>query len=257
MKLFTPSSTILDEQRLLETQVKSEVNGYLVVGVSNLLCTALICFALNTVGGTDQLHLKLWALSQLLLTSIWIWLYFRYSTDCAPLVKNWVFSRVLIPLSVWAGATWGIAWAVFIDPDNLDTAFILNTMICGVVLAMVASNPLNERLAFAALLSCLLPVFIKSLLIGSVLFYWIAAVAFIFFVASYVFCKELSSLYYEVMEEREKSRQLAIALAHEKKQIEKISQSKTRFLASASHDLRQPIQAIYFFQSALDRKSVV
>jgi CheY-like chemotaxis protein len=44
---------------------------------------------------------------------------------------------------------------------------------------------------------------------------------------------------------------LAIALDNEKKQIEKISQGKTRFLASASHDLRQPIQAMYFFQSAL------
>jgi signal transduction histidine kinase/ActR/RegA family two-component response regulator len=206
--------------------------------------------ALIEIGSSNHLYLNLWAISQFALSGMWFWLYWCYAKDPSPLYKYWRL-WVELPAAIWAGTNWGLVWVLFIDPGNLHTAFFLNTMICGISIGMVVSTPISERVVLASLVPCLIPIMIKSLMIGGALFNWTAAVAFTFLIACYFFFRNIQELYYGVMEEQEKSRQLAIALDHEKKQIEKISQSKTRFLASASHDLRQPIQAMYFFQSAL------
>ena len=48
-----------------------------------------------------------------------------------------------------------------------------------------------------------------------------------------------------------RNEKLAKNLLEKKKQAEEFAASRTRFLASASHDLRQPVQALNFFLSAL------
>ena len=248
---FTPrNTTTLDKQLLVEKPVKTRVNNYVILSLSNIFCTVLIYFVLNALGDVNQLHLNLWAGSQLGSNGIWFLLYLNRAKNNTPAFKYWT-NWIKLLATIWSGANWGLVWVLFIDPNNLQTAFVLNTLICGVVLGMVVSSPLSKRLALASLLPCLVPIIIKSLLIGGTLFNWIAAITFVFLIACYSFFKRLQGLYYGVMKEREKSEQLAIDLAYEKQQIEIISQGKTQFLASASHDLRQPIQAMYFFQSAL------
>ena len=250
MRFFTARSTTLDKQWLLEKQVKTGLSSFVTVCIFKIFCTVLIYVALIEIGSSNHLYLNLWALSQFALSGLWFWLYWCYAKDPSPLYKYWRL-WVELPAAIWAGTNWGLAWVLFIDPSNLHTAFFLNTMICGISIGMVVSTPISERVVLASLVPCLIPIVIKSLMIGGALFNWTAAVAFTFLIACYFFFRNIQELYYGVMEEQEKSHQLAIALDHEKKLIEKISQSKTQFLASASHDLRQPIQAMYFFQSAL------
>lgn len=48
-----------------------------------------------------------------------------------------------------------------------------------------------------------------------------------------------------------RNEKMANALAEKKKQAEEFADSRTRFLASASHDLRQPLQALNLFLSVL------
>lgn len=49
-----------------------------------------------------------------------------------------------------------------------------------------------------------------------------------------------------------RNEKMANALADKKNQAEEFADSRTRFLASASHDLRQPLQALNLFLSALE-----
>lgn len=250
MKFFTPRSTTLDKQKLLEEQVKTGIHNFATVCLFKIFCTSLIYVVLNQIGDVNQLHLYLWCFSQFSLSGAWFWLYWRYGDDPSPLYSHWR-RWIEFPAAIWAGANWGLAWVLFIDPNNLHTAFFLNTMICGVSIGMVVATPVSERVVLASLIPCLVPIMIKALSIGGLLFNWSAAVAFTFLIACYAFFRNLQELYYSVMEERERSAKLAVDLEHEKKKLEEISEGKTRFLASASHDLRQPIQAMYFFQSAL------
>lgn len=49
-------------------------------------------------------------------------------------------------------------------------------------------------------------------------------------------------------------KQADVALRHAKDEAERANLGKSKFLAAASHDLRQPVQALFFFTAALDRK---
>lgn len=57
------------------------------------------------------------------------------------------------------------------------------------------------------------------------------------------------------IELRLKNQQLNEALTEQKRQIEEISAAKTRFLSAASHDLRQPVQAVMLLSEALADRS--
>ncbi len=63
---------------------------------------------------------------------------------------------------------------------------------------------------------------------------------------AYAFGVLLNNLYTQALEQREHNRELAQELELQKQQVERASAEKTRFLAAASHDLRQPIQAMHF-----------
>jgi signal transduction histidine kinase len=67
--------------------------------------------------------------------------------------------------------------------------------------------------------------------------------------------------YHEMLEDKVLERTQALYVANRELQAAKdsaetASQAKTRFLAAASHDLRQPIQAINLFKEALDRTAL-
>ena len=49
-------------------------------------------------------------------------------------------------------------------------------------------------------------------------------------------------------------KQAEAALRNAKEEAERANLGKSKFLAAASHDLRQPVQALFFFTAALDRK---
>jgi len=57
----------------------------------------------------------------------------------------------------------------------------------------------------------------------------------------------------ETMRLRFQNADLVVALTHQKEAVEQASLAKTRFLAAASHDLRQPVQAIELFVDVLDQ----
>ena len=59
----------------------------------------------------------------------------------------------------------------------------------------------------------------------------------------------VSAVVREVTEERQAKR----ALAYAKEEAEQANQSKSKFLAAASHDIRQPLQSIILFANALER----
>lgn len=72
------------------------------------------------------------------------------------------------------------------------------------------------------------------------------------------FCRRSSNIHFEnvvlverLSDEKQKAEGLAASLLEQKKRAEKANDSKSLFLAHASHDLRQPLQSISLFISVL------
>lgn len=244
------SLTKMDKKKIKTEAIKSAISNYFFVAIANTLTSLLLYFSLINSPNINILLLNSWLLSQLLLGGILTFVHFRYAIDFEPIRGIWDW-YIDMPINLWGGLGWGMCWALFIDPADIHTAFFLNTAICGVVLGIVVTNPLDQRALLATLLPCLLPVIITALWLGGELFNWIALIATVFLAAAYAFSRVLQKLYMTILEERELSQQLVLKLGKEKAKIEKANQEKTRFLAAASHDLRQPIQAIRLYEGLL------
>ncbi len=108
------------------------------------------------------------------------------------------------------------------------------------------------RLQVAFSVSCMLPYALNPIIYHVSDMYWIT-VATLWILAGFllyghIFSKTLKKTFQVTIENEMLSEQLK----HEKALVERASAAKTRFLAAASHDLRQPLQAQHFFVEALE-----
>jgi signal transduction histidine kinase len=245
----TLSSRIAPD-KLLDEQISSTLGRYPSVVIANLFGTVLLYFALLFFTASNQVYLHGWLLSQIANGIFGIVMYSKYYPDYSPIRSIWW--RIEISAAFWLGLNWGLSWILFINPNDIHTAFFLNTTLCSVVVGMVVLSPLNRVALIVMLCSCLLPPIFRAFSIGGFLYNWIGIGTVLFLLLSLHFGQFLERLYLKMLYQREENMHLASELAREKQQVEKTSAEKTRFLAAASHDLRQPIQAMRLFENTLN-----
>ena len=241
---------IVDKDKLQAEKINAALSSYLMIAVANAIASLLLYFSLTSNAASNIPLMDSWLINQLSFSGLMLFIHARYAQNFESIQAIWDW-YIDMPVNIWGGLGWGMSWALFIDPNNLLTALFLNTAICCVVLGIVVSNPLDQRAMLATLSPCLLPVIIKAFWLGGNLFNWIAVIAVAILGIAYVFSHILGNLYLSMLKERELSKQLVVKLEEEKAKIEKINQEKTRFLAAASHDLRQPTQAIRLYEGLL------
>jgi len=164
-----------------------------------------------------------------------------------PTTQQW--EHILTGLSIISALAWGSL--VFFIPENavysLTIACIFFACIGGALGAV--GNHFPVFTAFAVPIALLLTV--HFLLHGGILFISMALVTIAYTAAciyiSYHFTK--TSRQESILNEQNK--QLVKQLSHEKEQAERANADKSRFLAAANHDLRQPLQAMNLFIEAL------
>jgi len=241
----------LSSNVLLYEQMHSSISNYLNVTGIVLIGTVIQYIALNLAGDVNQTHLHAWALFQFTLCCIWPVLYYRYHNNYGPIKQIWS-AWIEKPLSLLSGLGWGLMWVLFIEPDNVVNIFLLNSVVCIVVVGAVISTPLDRSAMNITIAGCLVPIIISAFLGEAGIFFWMVIGTPIFWGMTYAFGIAFNNLYTQALEQREQNRELAQALELQKQQVERASAEKTRFLAAASHDLRQPIQAMHLFEAVLE-----
>jgi signal transduction histidine kinase len=88
---------------------------------------------------------------------------------------------------------------------------------------------------------------VACLYVGGTLNYLIAAATASYLVACLHFVRTLSATFVNLMRSRFEVAALAENLKRQKELAEEANQSKSRFLAAASHDLRQPVHSLSLF----------
>ena len=160
-----------------------------------------------------------------------------------------------ISLSVINGCCHSLSLFFFAEFDGLERA-IQTLIIGGIGTITVITTAGNLKMSLAYLLPTVLPI----ALLWAVVPYqggsqWLGyAVAWLILQVN-IFMLVLSSETYRLFREsfaiRQEQRQMNEKLSEALHEAESASRSKTRFLASASHDLRQPIHALSLFGGAL------
>jgi two-component system, sensor histidine kinase len=215
--------------------------------IINAVVSAAMVYGLREVVSHDALFA--WGVAAVaalaLRTSFYV--AFRRASE----VSSRILARGAVICSATSGALWGSA-GVFLFPGNaleyqLFILFVLMGMGAGAVSSLTAYLP-----AFYAFLPvCLLPIGLQLLSIGDPIHVALGTMTFAYLGGLTFFARTLNTTIIESLRLRFENSDLVQKLSEQRDAAERANIGKSKFLASASHDLRQPVHALALFTSAL------
>lgn len=169
--------------------------------------------------------------------------------------RRWVLQAAV------AGALWGAAAPLFFSPDDPTHQIVLVAVLLGVAFGSLTLYATHRPALLSFLPLALLPLTGSLVAEGSPSYYAAAVVMLVLLVIAYLFGRNYSSAIYASVRNNYENEVLVDQLISEKRAAEEArgvaetaTLSKTRFLAAASHDLRQPLQAIGIYVALLRKR---
>jgi signal transduction histidine kinase/CheY-like chemotaxis protein len=161
----------------------------------------------------------------------------------------WAFAAT----SLISGTLWGSMGVLFFDPQQPLTVLFVCWALAGMATAAVPtlSNFLPAYIGFAV--PALVPYVVHCFVVGGEVYTVLGVLTPYFLAANILYARTSNRSIGESIRLRFENVALLEQLSHEKERAESANNAKTKFLAAASHDLRQPTHAMGLFLSALDR----
>jgi len=248
----------IDEDNLpvRREQIRARLAMYPTMSLSALLLLPLLAWLMWDVLPRPQI--QLWA--GLILAAHTIeglqWYKWRTTTQTLEACRRWD-RNFRFHTSLVAGS-WGIGWWLLFVPGDLAYQSMLICVAMGMAAGAVTINPVY-RPSLYIYLGLLLSPLIVRVAIENDRTHWILALMLLIYVGfllnsaiklmltfelSLTQRHEKESLLHEL---RQREEDIAEAL----ERAESANRAKSKFLATASHDLRQPLQALRLFTEAL------
>lgn len=163
--------------------------------------------------------------------------------------RRWFYSVTCSSFSV--GFVWGMVPVLFFSPDNIVYLAFIIALYAGYVSGGLSVTFTHQPSFVAFSTGITLPFAARMFYQDEQVYNTIGALA-IFYVAMLIYVsKNMNTLFLETAKIQFANLQLVEDLAREKEAVEQAVSAKDRFLAAASHDLRQPLNAISLFVDAL------
>lgn len=220
------------------------------------ISTILFAFPLVVVfffwNHADRFLLTTWMISLYIVYLLRIFLAKRFirQIEYAELdIDRWGLYFTLTSLA--SGTLWGIAGALLYLPEQATLVTLLYVIIVGTAAGqiIVAANWLPSVYAYSCTALGILSL--NLMLVGDAAERALATLVLLYLVMIIRVTHKARRVIYEGIALRYENLDLIHQLKNEKNAAEQANLAKTRFLASANHDLRQPVQAIKLFASAL------
>lgn len=223
------------------------------IGASGVMAIACVMYFIFPRDLENANYLFIWLATQLLVGIFWLLFIFRHKQHSKPFtLKLWPYLSTIV--CSFYGLIWGVGWVFFIsdiDASHIKAAVMFTIILGGVFTGGVLATLFHLPSLLSFTLCSMTPPLISSFIHSGIFHSWFGLSLCVYMLACAAFALNLHRFLLETLEQREEKQELAKQLAAEKQRVEEISKEKTRFLASASHDLRQPLQALHFFHQAL------
>jgi two-component system, sensor histidine kinase len=187
-------------------------------------------------------------LSQLVLRRF-IWLAYRRAAKPVEEWRRWALYFCIG--SFVGGLVIGVGSLWLMPTGRLDMQLIMWALICGIVSGAVTAYGAYLPSLYASLAPMVGIPFVWMVLQADWQHYLIAVTIFAWIVANVEQARRYSASIQETVRLRFENEDLVAGLRREKAIAEEASAAKSRFLAAASHDLRQPVHALSLFVAAL------
>jgi two-component system, sensor histidine kinase len=204
----------------------------------------------------DHLTLSLWFAAWLATTPLWLGILihqYRLHPDRSEDCVRW--GRRLTFLTTTEGALCGLAGVLFLAPSAPLQQVLLMTFLIGKVAGSIFAAAWWPPAFYGNALASLLPTAIALFLLGSTEETAIGVGALAFLAAMVFIMRAAHASAMETIALRFEKQELVEQLHHEKEVAEQANLAKSKFLAAASHDLRQPLHAMSLFVSAMEDRA--
>jgi signal transduction histidine kinase/CheY-like chemotaxis protein len=185
---------------------------------------------------------------------------FRSSNNDVEQVPKW--ARRWVMLSATAGILWGAAGVLFFAPSAPGQQLALVAVILGVAFGSLTLYASHRPAMVAFLPLALLPLVGRMLAEQQPVYVTAAIVVLAVFGFAMFFGRNFGEAMFESVKNNYENEVLVEQLVREKRTAddarraaENATRSKTQFFAAASHDLRQPLQAIGIYVSLLKKRA--
>ncbi len=217
------------------------------VGSQSLIEPLLVGLLWNQV--SHRLLLSWLAILMLVhVAEMWSWLRHRFSTYTIEQCIKWRFRFILF--AGFVGAMWGIGAVVFFPGELVYQALII-CVILGLAAGAVTMNPVYPPALLIYLAAVMLPTIFRVACENDSLHWILAAMLTLFSFVVIGSGRQLGRTFYISLNQRYENKLLVEQLTKEMSRAEIANREKSRFIAAASHDLRQPLQALMLFSDAL------
>ena len=215
----------------------------------NLLVGGAMIYGLWGIAPLPALSLWAAALVGMVLIRMAYYLHYRRAADPRAADRH---SRYFVIGSGFAGLLWGVAGVVFFPPGALDYQLFILFILVGMGAGAVSSLTAYMPAFYAYFPVSMLPVAVLLLGVGDPVHYGLGVMALAYVGALSFFAHNINRSLVQSLRLRFENIDLVRELSVQKEQAEHANVAKSRFLAAASHDLRQPLHALTLYTSLLD-----
>ncbi len=200
---------------------------------------------------------------------MWVGMLFAiYTVECLYVWRYWQATRTLDECKAWrnrllifvtiVGGIWGAGGVLLFVPDDLAYQAMLICVVLGVAAGAATTNPVFPPALYIFVSLLVLPILLANLSVGDYPHTMLAGLLMVYLLYVLNAGKELAQTFELSLSRTLENEQLVQRLTMEnqraelaQQQAEQASISKSKFLAAASHDLRQPMHALTLFVEAL------
>lgn len=237
-----------DNLRIRADQLRARLRLYPIMILSQALLEPL--FVGLFWGHADHQHLLWWLTCFYTLHAVDILLWWRYRKLLNTVQECRRWNRRFKLFTTLTALMWGMIALWFFPPDLAFQALMI-CLVLGLVAGAVTLDSVYPPSLYIYVFGVTLPLLARLMLAGDEPHWILASMLLLFLIGALSAGRELSKTFWKSLWQRYENDLLIAQLTEQKAIAETANRDKSRFLASASHDLRQPLQALVLFSDAI------
>lgn len=245
MSLSTAEKILIEQIKLLNHHTPLIVSaGLLIAGLTVLVLSAWV----------PEDDLRLWFGAVFLLSALRFFSLWRHlKTPTTPKLAK-ARARLLTVYSGLSGCQWGYLGYFQILPEQPMGRVVIVMALISLVVSGIASLSQRLPIFYAFTIPALVPTAYSFSTLSGDIFKVVAVLIALFLFTSLFYANRINKTLLKSIRARVENVNLIFKLSLEKQRAEQANIAKSKFLATASHDLRQPMHALNLFATTLEER---